>query len=223
MDRSSFRKHQRQDDLKIWVPICAPQVRLNFWLNLAAKRFSERFGHKLKPWKIIPSEWAALRELYRPGRLSPLDLARALGMTKGGTSKLIDRLVEKGLVKKEVGIYDRRFRTVQLTAEGEILVGHVACSEERAERQFFRSLRLNGRHRLMDALKRTLGAKRNKYMNQWITLDGRGGQWVFQATWRSHLRRPALDNTAVSGSQQGFEFFGGQLAESPPRQVSIEC
>jgi DNA-binding MarR family transcriptional regulator len=214
MDRSSFRKRQRRNDWKTWVPICAPQVRLNFWLNLAAKRFSERFGPKLRPWKVIPSEWAALRELYRPGRLSPLDLGHALGMTKGGASKLVDRLVKKGLVKKEVGIYDRRFRTVQLTREGEILVGHVACSEERAERQFFRSLRINGRHRLMDALKRTLGAERKKYMNQWITLDGRGGQWVFQAAWRSRLRQVALDNTAVSGSQQGFEFFGGQLAES---------
>ena len=65
-----------------------------------------------------PSEWAVLRELYRPGRRSPVELGQVIGMTKGGASKLIDRLVKKGLVRKEVSEFDRRFRGVELTEYG---------------------------------------------------------------------------------------------------------
>jgi len=205
-----------------WQPIHAPQAHLNFWLGLTAKRFAERFGPELEACGIIASEWAALRALYRPGRLSPLDLVRALGMTKGGASKLIDRLVQKRLVKKEVGIYDRRFRTVELTRKGRELVCNLAFSELRLEYQFFGSLRFRGCRRLMNALKRTLGAQRNKYMDLWITLDGRSGQWNFQDDWRCSLRQRPLDSVTVGGSEQDLELFGSQFSESPTGEMTIE-
>jgi hypothetical protein len=135
-------------------------------------------------------------------------------MTKGGTSKLIDRLVEKGLVEKRVGQFDRRFRTVELTKYGQYLVRYLAVSEARVDRRFFRRLRLSRRCQLMKGLKRTLGAETKKYMDEWISRDGRGGQWVFQAAWRSSLRQQSLRPSASRSYEQSIQFICGQLPEA---------
>ncbi len=214
MDRSAGKKRTGRGEWKSWPPIYAPQAHINYWLKLVATRFAERFGAALKACNVIASEWAALRELYRPGRLSPLDVGRAIGMSKGGASKLINRLVRKGLVKKTVGEFDRRCRCVEITSDGKQIVTLLAFSEEDSERQCFRLLRINGRHRLRDALKRTLGAERKKYMNEWISICGNGGQWVFQAAWRDNVRRKPSGDSTFSSSEQSLKLFGGQLAES---------
>jgi DNA-binding MarR family transcriptional regulator len=209
MSQTSAAELTRNSQRNVWLPIYAPQAQLSYWLRLAATRYSERFERELKCCEIIASEWAAIRELYRPGRLSPSDVARAIGMTKGGTSKLIDRLVEKGLVEKRIGQFDRRFRTVELTKYGQYLVKSLAISEARVDRRFFRRLRLISRCRLMNGLKRTLRAETKKYMDEWISCDGRGGQWVFQAAWHSSLRQRSLKASTSGSYEQSLQFLSG--------------
>jgi len=169
----------------------------------------------LEQWGLIASEWAALRELYRPTPISPLDVGRAIGMSKGGASKLIDRLVKKGLVTKKISQFDRRHRAVQLTQYGRDIVPSLAYSEQLASGRFFRRLRVKGRQRLMEALQRTLGAEEKDYMDQWISICGEGGQWVFQAAWHASVRRGPLRRPTFSSSEQSLQLFGRQLTESP--------
>jgi DNA-binding MarR family transcriptional regulator len=214
MYNTSVAEPTRKSQRKVWPPIYAPQAQLSYWLRLADTHYSEDLEPELKGCSIIASEWTALRELYRPGRLSPSDVARAIGMTKGGTSKLLDRLIQKGLVEKRIGHSDRRFRTVELTEDGRYLVQLLAFSEERADRRFFRRLRLSGRCQLLKGLKRTLGAETKKYMDEWISLDGQGGQWVFQAAWRSRLRQQSLSPSTSSSYEQSLQFLRGQLPEA---------
>jgi DNA-binding MarR family transcriptional regulator len=222
MDSKSFRAGlgQRQDHgqdhrPQTWREIYSPQSHLNYWLKLAETRFSANFSHELQHWGIIASEWAALRELYRPTPLSPLDVGRALGMSKGGASKLIDRLVNKGLVTKKVSQFDRRHRAVRLTQYGRSIVPLLAYCEQTTHGRFFRRLPEKGRERLMEALQRTLGAEEKDYMDQWISTHGHGGQWVFQAAWHGSVRRGPLSSPRFRGSEQSLQLLGGQLAESP--------
>src|SRR6266487_56527 len=84
-----------------WEPIRGAQTLCSYWLQRAERRVSGVFARKLKKWGLIASEWAAIREMYgtyEPIRRSPVELGRVIGMTKGGASKLIDRLVAKRLV-----------------------------------------------------------------------------------------------------------------------------
>jgi DNA-binding MarR family transcriptional regulator len=219
MDSTSSRTgrhpHPYPRPRQTWQNIHSPQSHINYWLQLADTRFCAKFGRELKKWGLIASEWAALRELYRPTPLSPLDVGRALGMSKGGASKLIDRLVEKCLVEKRTSTFDRRHRAVSLTPHGRAIVPLLALSEVTAHRQFFRPLRTKARQRLMQALRRTLGAEEKHYMDQWISIRGDGGQWVFQAAWHSSVRRGPLGRPTFRGSEQSLQLFGRQLAESP--------
>jgi DNA-binding MarR family transcriptional regulator len=84
--------------------------------------------------------------------MSPLDIARAIGMTKGGASKLVDRLVKKGLARKTVSEFDRRFRPVDLTERAERLVRNLARFADQVECELFDILRRP--YRLLRVLKR---------------------------------------------------------------------
>jgi len=154
-----------------WWPIGAPQSHVSYWVKLAEARFSENFAKMLEEWRLIPSEWAVLRELYRPGRRSPVELGQVIGMSKGGVSKLIDRLVKKDFVRKEVSKFDRRFRAVGLTEYGRECVAFIASMEQSLDREFFGKLRGGGRYRLTEYLKRILTARQRKHMEEWVSLQ----------------------------------------------------
>jgi DNA-binding MarR family transcriptional regulator len=156
---------------KSWWPIGAPQLHASYWVKLAEARFSANLARMLEEWRLIPSEWAVLRELYRPGRRSPVELGRVIGMSKGGISKLIDRLVKKDLLRKEVAQFDRRFRAVWLTEYGREWVPFLASMEGSLDREFYGKLRGGGRYRLTESLKRILTARQRKHLEQWVSLQ----------------------------------------------------
>jgi DNA-binding MarR family transcriptional regulator len=53
------------------------------------------------------------------GRLTMSDLAQQLGLTSGGATRLVDRVVGAGLVQRESCPSDRRVQWVVLSPEGE--------------------------------------------------------------------------------------------------------
>jgi DNA-binding MarR family transcriptional regulator len=53
------------------------------------------------------------------GRLTMSDLAKQLGLTSGGTTRLVDRVVAAGLVEREACPSDRRVQWVVLSETGE--------------------------------------------------------------------------------------------------------
>jgi len=95
-----------------------------------------------------------------------------MGMSKGGMSKLIDRLVKKGYVAKEVQEHDRRFRGVWLTKHGRTCVPLIASKEKSADRAFFGPLKGSGRYRLTQSLKKLLTGRRRDQMKEWVSLHG---------------------------------------------------
>jgi DNA-binding MarR family transcriptional regulator len=164
--RSACPCRHRRPRRRTLEPITEAQWLCNYWVNRADRRVSSHFARTLKVYGLIGSEWAAMREMYRPGRTSSVGLAPAIGMTKGGASKLIDRLVKKGFARRNVGELDRRCRPVGLTKRGKDLVVYLADREEEIDREFFPKEKL--RHNLMRALKRVVYAGRNERVNTWL-------------------------------------------------------
>jgi DNA-binding MarR family transcriptional regulator len=58
-------------------------------------------------------------ERSRDERLRVGELATALGLTVGGTSKIVDRIERAGLIRREPDAADRRASRVALTDDGE--------------------------------------------------------------------------------------------------------
>jgi hypothetical protein len=109
--------------------------------------------------------------------MSPVELGAAIGMSKGGASKLVSRLVAKGLAIKETLEFDRRFRSVGLTKQGRQLVVFLASIEKDADREFFGPLGNGRRFRLTEWMKRLLDNGRIQHMNRWVSMQLRQRQF----------------------------------------------
>jgi DNA-binding MarR family transcriptional regulator len=171
MDSEFDAEDEYERPEKRWWPVGLPQARVGYWVRLAEARLSANWVKMLEEWRLIPSEWAVLRELYRPGRRSPVELGQVMGMSKGGMSKLIERLVNKGFVRKEVSQFDRRFRAVWLTEYGRDHVSILGPMEESLDLEFYGKLRRGGRDRLIQSLKRILTARQRRQMQEWVALQ----------------------------------------------------
>lgn len=173
-----------------WEPITPAQSHLYTWVRSTDRRFAKSFARLLRESKIIASEWAALRELYRPQCWSPVELGKAIGMSKGGASKLVTRLVAKGLAFKETPEFDRRFRSVGLTRQGRDLVTFMAPIEKAADREFFKPLGNNRRFWMNRWMKRVLRADRRQHMEQWVSTRLQESTFI-QADAEAHARAMA--------------------------------
>jgi DNA-binding MarR family transcriptional regulator len=154
-------------------PIGAPEAHVSYWVKRAEVRFSKSFAKILKQSRLIASEWAVARELYGPTNWATVELAQAMGMSKGGMSKLIDRLVKKGYVTKKLNETDHRFWNVWLTKLGRTRVPLIASMEKSVDREFFGPLRGGGRYRLTKSLQQVLTHRRRMYMEEWVSLHGK--------------------------------------------------
>jgi DNA-binding MarR family transcriptional regulator len=171
MDIRSTEDGVTEEPAPVWQPIRPARSHLSYWVRSTDRRFSKSMDRFLSEAGIIASEWAALRALYRPGRLSPVEIGFAIGMSKGGASKLVSRLVAKGLVIKETSDFDRRFRAVGLTKQGKELVVFMASIERDADREFFSPLGNGRRFRLTEWMTRLLNTSRSEQMDRWAAMQ----------------------------------------------------
>jgi DNA-binding MarR family transcriptional regulator len=77
----------------------------------------ERTAHKLN---LTVAEFKLLRSLQADERLSAGALARRLGLSSSRITRIIDGLVTKGLVIKEVAGKDHRVVEIRLTEAGKV-------------------------------------------------------------------------------------------------------
>src|SRR5690242_4522175 len=97
------------------------EAHLGYWLRLVSNHVSQGFAAKLSERGVTVPEWVMLRILH-DGAAAPSALAEAMGMTRGGVTKLIDRLAVRGLVARQAGVADKRYQAVTLTGAGTALV-----------------------------------------------------------------------------------------------------
>jgi DNA-binding MarR family transcriptional regulator len=74
-------------------------------------------------------------------------------MTRGAISKLVDRLVDKKLVRVRVEKSDRRFQSILLTLAGRTIVPKLASLADENDEEFFSSLNDKQRSQLAALLK----------------------------------------------------------------------
>jgi MarR family transcriptional regulator, organic hydroperoxide resistance regulator len=102
------------------------------YLVLAAELEGKRqLAHQLRPLGLTPSQAEVLRVLADHAPLSLRGLGSLLVCESGSSpSRLVDRIVARGLVDRRPGVTDGRAVELTLTPEGERLAGEVAAIEE---------------------------------------------------------------------------------------------
>lgn len=136
------------------MPDVSPlDAHIGFWLRFVSNHVSHAFQRKVEAHGVTVAEWVVLRQLLALGEVPPSRLAEEMGMTRGGVSKLVDRLHAKKLVIRSAGGDDRRFQSVGLTAAGRRLVPKLAALADKNDSEFFGHLSDEQRDQLADLLK----------------------------------------------------------------------
>jgi DNA-binding MarR family transcriptional regulator len=127
---------------------------VGFWLRFVSNHVSHAFARKLLASGVTVAEWVVMREMFDDEETSPGVLAEGIGMTRGGVSKLVDRLVTKKLVTRQERSDDRRFQSIALTAVGRRLIPQLAALADQNDEEFFHPLSTGERAALIATMKK---------------------------------------------------------------------
>jgi DNA-binding MarR family transcriptional regulator len=129
------------------------QAHLGYWLRFVSNQVSQAFATKIVSLGVTVAEWVLMRELYDDDALPPSTLAERMGMTRGGVSKLVDRLAARGLLIRTASAEDRRYKTLSLTAKARTLVQQLSALADRNDAEFFGHLKQAERQSLEHAMR----------------------------------------------------------------------
>lgn len=139
-------------DKKKMLRVSLPEDHLGYWLRYVSNNVAFAFSQKLADSGVTVAEWIILRQMYSRGQASSVDISSRTGLTQGAISKLIERLLKKGLVVKEVSAQDRRYKRIKLTHKGCKMVPGLAHIADGIDDYFFGDLTAKRKKQLMDLL-----------------------------------------------------------------------
>jgi len=131
---------------------------VGFWLRFVSNHVSHAFARKLQSCGVTVAEWVVMREMFDDREISPGVVAERIGMTRGGVSKLVDRLVGKELITRTGRTDDRRFQSIALTAGGRRLIPRLAALADQNDEEFFGPLSAAERSALLSSMKKLVQA-----------------------------------------------------------------
>ncbi len=134
------------------------EKHVGFWLRFVSNHVSHAFARKLLASGVTVAEWVVMREMFDDEEISPGVLAERIGMTRGGVSKLVDRLLSKKLITRRERSDDRRFQSIALTAAGRRLIPRLAALADQNDEEFFHPLSAGERAALIAMMKKLVQA-----------------------------------------------------------------
>ncbi|MFA7340758.1 MAG: MarR family transcriptional regulator [Candidatus Obscuribacterales bacterium] len=136
------------------VPISELEPSIGFWLRLASGQITQVFQKKVEMKCVTLSEFEVLRLTEQFGVTSGAELGELVGLSKGATSKLLTRLVDKGFVARFNDEDDGRGYLLQLTVAGKALVAALVGIAEQADEEYVGHLSKNEKSEFLRTLKK---------------------------------------------------------------------
>ena len=129
------------------------QPALLSWLRLARvfQKISATSARELAAYDLTEAQFDVLAQLYATDGMSQGELARALLVTKGNISQLIDRMEAKGLLRRS---QEGRTNCIYLSEAGHTLAVKILPAHEALMVAQFQSLAPDEQHTLLRLLRR---------------------------------------------------------------------
>jgi MarR family 2-MHQ and catechol resistance regulon transcriptional repressor len=115
-------------------PDAADLSGIHIWLVLwkASRAVEGQAQRSIARFGMVQSDFGVLEALLHRGPLSAKQLGAKVLLTSGSITAAVDRLVDRGLVRREDDAHDRRACIVHLTAAGRRLIER-AFAQHRTE------------------------------------------------------------------------------------------
>lgn len=108
-------------NLKLWIVLARAHAAVEAHVRADVARHD-----------LTPAEFGVLELLFHKGPLLLSEVQKKILVSSGGITYLVDRLEQRGLVRREECPTDRRARYAALTPEGESLIRRIFPEHARA-------------------------------------------------------------------------------------------
>jgi DNA-binding MarR family transcriptional regulator len=139
-------------------PISQLEDHTGYWLRCLSNFVSGNFALRLEGQGVTVAQWVVLRALYGREPMALMTAAGEVGVDASTLSRMVERLVQKGLVERVTDPADRRGVKLSLSDAGAAMVPELARLADDNDAQFFKSLSDEQRrlflkliHQLLDA------------------------------------------------------------------------
>ena len=103
-----------------WEEVLAPQS-LGYRIKLLSMLLARTFQERLEPYGLTPFHWVVLCCLWQEDGLATSTIGERLQQVGGTLTGVLDRMEERGLVRRERDSRDRRIWRIWLTDAGKEL------------------------------------------------------------------------------------------------------
>lgn len=110
---------------------------LGYWLRCLSNLVSQAFAERLAKHDVSVPQWVVLRCLFDMENASLNELAATVGVDNGALSRMMERLLQKGLIVREPDPANRRTVRLRLTEVGKRLVPVLAKEADENDAAFF--------------------------------------------------------------------------------------
>ena len=123
-----------------------------FILHDVARLLRTTFDRRVRELGLTRSQWWVLNHLFRNNGVTQSELAEILEVEKPTLGRLLDRLEQKGWVRREADANDRRAKRVFLTQEVEPAIKAMRAAAAEMRRDAVAGLSIEQQERFVDAL-----------------------------------------------------------------------
>lgn len=129
--------------------------QIGYLLRKAYQRNSTIFG-ELVPGPLTTTQFSVMHRLAEEGPLSQNRLGRSVAMDAATTKGVVDRLISRGLLRRERDPDDRRRHLVHLTEAGDAMIRTAVTAAAEVSRETLAPLRERERETLLRLLKKII-------------------------------------------------------------------
>ncbi|MGV4980999.1 MarR family winged helix-turn-helix transcriptional regulator [Streptomyces sp. NRAIS4] len=129
---------------------------LGYWLRRLSDEVHSRFEAELARHDVTVSQWGVMISVFH-GHDTTKAVAAHMDIDPGAVSRLVDRLMAKGLIRREPDPSSRRTVRLVLTDQGQALVPVLAELADHNDNRYFGSLDAGQRRQLEQWIRRLLG------------------------------------------------------------------
>ncbi len=123
-----------------------------FILNDVARLMRTTFDRRVKALGLTRSQWWVLNHLFRNDGATQSELAEILEIEKATLGRLLDRMEQKGWIRREGHADDRRAKRVFLTDEVEPAIKTMRAAAAEVRRETMAGLSAAQQTQFVDAL-----------------------------------------------------------------------
>ncbi|HEY8995385.1 MAG TPA: MarR family transcriptional regulator [Lacunisphaera sp.] len=129
---------------------------LGYWLRKLSNAVSDSFAKRLAVHDVSVPQWVVLRVLFDGESLPLKEIVARVEVDQGSLSRMVDRLILRGWVKREADPSDRRSVALSLTKKGRALVPKLAAEADENDKAFFSGLSQSDRDKFLRTVQKLL-------------------------------------------------------------------